>query len=254
MDGAARGGTGQAAADALTRRSAGRAQCGDVSYDQRALDASMDRRLNGRLLADGARAEPQLPVVREAPGTRWVRNLAGRVRRRRFRWCAHRSHRPPREQAPRCSWPAPPECVVEAGLVGLALPAAVDLETANGALSLSRTTRYDLAKRGRYPCAVLRLGNAYRVVTADLLKLLHIEEPENAGAEELAGVAPTADTGRLSMALAARAVVLAGARGVPRPGPAGDRCAGGSSRAGSVVAGEEGRHAVRMPRLAMPDG
>lgn len=40
----------------------------------------------------------------------------------------------------------------------LALPAAVDLETANRALSLSRTTGYDLAKRGRYPCTVLRLG------------------------------------------------------------------------------------------------
>lgn len=51
----------------------------------------------------------------------------------------------------------------------LALPAAVDLETANRALSLSRTTGYYLARRGRYPCTVLRLGNAYRVVTADLL-------------------------------------------------------------------------------------
>jgi hypothetical protein len=57
----------------------------------------------------------------------------------------------------------------------LALPAAVDLETANRALSLSRTTGYELAKCGRYPCTVLRLGNAYRVVTADLLKLLHID-------------------------------------------------------------------------------
>ncbi|BCL27559.1 hypothetical protein ACFFS2_31935 [Streptomyces aurantiacus] len=53
----------------------------------------------------------------------------------------------------------------------LALPAAVDLETANRALSLSRTTGYDLAKRGRYPCTVLRLGNAYRVVTAESLEV-----------------------------------------------------------------------------------
>jgi hypothetical protein len=36
----------------------------------------------------------------------------------------------------------------------LAAPAAVDLERANRALSLSRTTGYDLAKRGRYPCTV----------------------------------------------------------------------------------------------------
>jgi hypothetical protein len=60
----------------------------------------------------------------------------------------------------------------------LALPAAVDLETANRALSLSRTTGYQLAEHGRYPCTVLRLGNAYRVVTADLLKLLHIDVAE----------------------------------------------------------------------------
>ncbi|GAA2604825.1 hypothetical protein GCM10010304_63200 [Streptomyces roseoviolaceus] len=46
---------------------------------------------------------------------------------------------------------------------------------ANRALPLIRTTGYDLAKRGRYPCTVLRLGNASRVVTADLLKLLHID-------------------------------------------------------------------------------
>lgn len=80
----------------------------------------------------------------------------------------------------------------------LALPAAVDLETANRALSLSRTTGYALAKRGQYPCTVLRLGNAYRVVTADLLKLLHIDAPENEGDGEPAAVAPAAETGRLS--------------------------------------------------------
>ncbi|MCT9081111.1 hypothetical protein N4G65_31895 [Streptomyces fulvoviolaceus] len=80
----------------------------------------------------------------------------------------------------------------------LALPAAVDLETANRALSLSRTTGYALAKRGQYPCTVLRLGNAYRVVTADLLKLLHIDAPENEGDGGSAAVAPATETGRLS--------------------------------------------------------
>ncbi|MFE3886791.1 hypothetical protein ACFXPQ_28500 [Streptomyces lydicus] len=54
----------------------------------------------------------------------------------------------------------------------LALPAAVDLETGNRALGLGRSKGYELAKRGQYPCKVLRLGNAYRVVTADLLALL----------------------------------------------------------------------------------
>lgn len=80
----------------------------------------------------------------------------------------------------------------------LALPAAVDLETANRALSLSRTTGYDLAKRGRYPCTVLRLGNAYRVVTADLLELLHIDVPEPADIEGSAAAAPKPDTVRPS--------------------------------------------------------
>lgn len=54
----------------------------------------------------------------------------------------------------------------------LELPAAVDLETGNRALGLGRSKGYELAKRGLYPCKVLRLGNAYRVVTADLLALL----------------------------------------------------------------------------------
>lgn len=54
----------------------------------------------------------------------------------------------------------------------LALPVAVDLDTGNRALGLGRSKGYELAKRGEYPCKVLRLGKAYRVVTADLLSLL----------------------------------------------------------------------------------
>jgi hypothetical protein len=54
----------------------------------------------------------------------------------------------------------------------LALPAAVDLETANRALGLGRSKGYELAKRGQYPCRVLRLGTSYRVVTAELQALL----------------------------------------------------------------------------------
>jgi hypothetical protein len=54
----------------------------------------------------------------------------------------------------------------------LALPAAVDLDTGNRALGLGRSKGYELAKHGQYPCKVLRLGKAYRVVTADLLNLL----------------------------------------------------------------------------------
>lgn len=54
----------------------------------------------------------------------------------------------------------------------LALPAAIGLDTANRALALGRSKGYDLAKRGHYPCKVLRFGNAYRVITADLLRVL----------------------------------------------------------------------------------
>lgn len=54
----------------------------------------------------------------------------------------------------------------------LGLPVAVDLDTGNRALGLGRSKGYELAKRGQYPCKVLRFGNAYRVVTADLLNLL----------------------------------------------------------------------------------
>ncbi len=79
----------------------------------------------------------------------------------------------------------------------LALPAAVALETANRVVSLGRTTGYDLAKRGRYPCTVLRLGNAYRVVTADLLKVLHIDVPERTGIREPTAATPEAETGGL---------------------------------------------------------
>ncbi|MFD3544146.1 hypothetical protein ACFWUW_00740 [Streptomyces sp. NPDC058655] len=54
----------------------------------------------------------------------------------------------------------------------LALPVSVDLETGNRALGIGRSKGYELAKRDQYPCKVLRVGNGYRVVTADLLNLL----------------------------------------------------------------------------------
>ncbi|MFF3750503.1 hypothetical protein ACFYYH_08600 [Streptomyces sp. NPDC002018] len=57
----------------------------------------------------------------------------------------------------------------------LALPVVIDLDTANRALMIGRSTGYGLAKQGVYPVKVLRLGNAYRVVTAELLKLLGLE-------------------------------------------------------------------------------
>lgn len=67
----------------------------------------------------------------------------------------------------------------------LALPVSFPLDTANRALDLGRTTGYQLAKRGEYPVRVLRMGNAYRVTRADLLRCLGVE----AQSEQLA---PTA--------------------------------------------------------------
>lgn len=65
------------------------------------------------------------------------------------------------------------------GLTGeelLALPAVIDLDTANKALMIGRSTGYGLARQGDYPVRVLRLGNAYRVPTAELLKLLGLAD------------------------------------------------------------------------------
>ncbi|NBE51177.1 hypothetical protein [Streptomyces boluensis] len=77
------------------------------------------------------------------------------------------------------------------GLTGdelLALPAVIDLDTSNRALMIGRSTGYGLAKQGEYPVKVLRLGNAYRVVTADLLRLLGLERQQSDGGQgECAG-------------------------------------------------------------------
>lgn len=60
----------------------------------------------------------------------------------------------------------------------LALPATTDVEAAARALGIGRTTAYQLARHGTFPCKIIRAGRAYRVVTADLLRVLHIN-PEN---------------------------------------------------------------------------
>lgn len=67
----------------------------------------------------------------------------------------------------------------------LALPASIDVVTAGRALGLGRTTAYALTKSGEFPCAVIRAGRSYRVITADLLRVLHIT-PENSDAPAVA--------------------------------------------------------------------
>ena len=60
----------------------------------------------------------------------------------------------------------------------LALPLMVDVSTAARALGLSRSTAYELARRGEFPCRVLHVGSCYRVPTAELLRVLGINLSE----------------------------------------------------------------------------
>ena len=61
----------------------------------------------------------------------------------------------------------------------LALPPTVDIVTAGKAFGLGSTTAYQLARTGKFPCKVLRAGGSWRVVTADLRRVLEIsEQPE----------------------------------------------------------------------------
>jgi hypothetical protein len=57
------------------------------------------------------------------------------------------------------------------------LPATVDLLTAAKALGLGRTKAYELAKKGEFPCRVIRVGASYLVPTAELFKLLGVDPP-----------------------------------------------------------------------------
>ena len=54
----------------------------------------------------------------------------------------------------------------------LALPTTTNIETAARAIGLGRTRAYELARTGEFPCKVIRVGVSYRVITADLRRLL----------------------------------------------------------------------------------
>jgi hypothetical protein len=55
-----------------------------------------------------------------------------------------------------------------------ALPTVVNLMTAARALDIGRTTAYQLAKAGQFPVRIIRVGTAYHVPTAELLKVLGV--------------------------------------------------------------------------------
>jgi len=48
------------------------------------------------------------------------------------------------------------------------------IDEARSWLRLGRSTAYDLAARGEFPCPVIRVGSGYRVPTAGLRALLGI--------------------------------------------------------------------------------
>ncbi|MFE4336092.1 DNA-binding protein [Streptomyces sp. NPDC056831] len=56
----------------------------------------------------------------------------------------------------------------------LDLPPTVDLETAAAAFGFGRTHAYRLARTDTFPCKVIRPGRLFRVVTADMLRVLQV--------------------------------------------------------------------------------
>jgi predicted DNA-binding transcriptional regulator AlpA len=65
-----------------------------------------------------------------------------------------------------------------------ALGAVTDLSTAASILGLSRAVAYDLAKTGRFPVPLIRVGTRYRVPVAAILAALHLDpQPPAAGGD-----------------------------------------------------------------------
>lgn len=56
------------------------------------------------------------------------------------------------------------------------LPVMVDLPTAARALGISRRHAYQLARSGALPCSVVRVGGRYRIPTADLMRVLGVDQ------------------------------------------------------------------------------
>jgi Helix-turn-helix domain len=56
------------------------------------------------------------------------------------------------------------------------LPVTVDLRTAARAFGICTSTAYQLARMGTFPCPVLRISGRYRIPTAELMRVLGIEE------------------------------------------------------------------------------
>lgn len=60
------------------------------------------------------------------------------------------------------------------------LPPTIDVEAAAAILGIGRTLAYQLAKKNRFPCRILRVGRRYLVPTADLIRVLGTPAPKDA--------------------------------------------------------------------------
>nr|WP_232734236.1 DNA-binding protein [Kitasatospora sp. CB02891] len=61
-------------------------------------------------------------------------------------------------------------------------PPTVDVAAGGRAFGLGRSTAYALARSDQFPCKVIRAGRSYRVITADLLRVLNICSDNSDGA------------------------------------------------------------------------
>ncbi len=68
-----------------------------------------------------------------------------------------------------------------------AWPVTVDIQTAGRAWGLGRDQAYRLAREGRFPVPVLRLGRYLRVTRAAVLQALGIDDAQPAGPRVTAG-------------------------------------------------------------------
>lgn len=62
----------------------------------------------------------------------------------------------------------------------LELPVSVDIVTAGKAFGMGRTKAGELARKGEFPCRILRLGNSYRVPRIEIFRALGMQDtPEH---------------------------------------------------------------------------
>ncbi|MFK8906768.1 hypothetical protein [Streptomyces sp. YS-3] len=59
---------------------------------------------------------------------------------------------------------------------------------ASQAFGFSRAKRYDLVRRGEFPCRALRIGRSTRVATASLLRGLDTDEPEYSRTQDVGSI------------------------------------------------------------------